>query len=201
VLALAGHFVHQAPIVRLAGIDHAPGQDQLECPAQAHDPRQALCAAVDQRHSPAALGVTELGVAGCDPQVAPQRQLEAARQAIAGDRGDRRLRRGDPGEAHRAFGLGVEPLVDRGGRVFPLPLSRPLAHRLQVGSRTEGLRPLAREYQRPGVVIGLEVAVAVEQQARRLVVDGVAALGPGDRQHSGGADPLVAHLGDSSAPS
>ena len=39
---------------------------------------------------------------GGDPQVAPERQLEAAGDAPAVDRGDRRLRRGQPGEAHRA---------------------------------------------------------------------------------------------------
>ena len=68
------------------------------------DPRQPLGAAVDQRDPEAPLGEAEPRGLGGDPQVAPQRQLEAAGQAPARDRGDRRLRRREPREAHRALG-------------------------------------------------------------------------------------------------
>ena len=58
-----------------------------------------------------------------DAQVAPERELEAAGEAVAGDRGDRRLGRREAGEAERAAGrVGVERL-----------------DRLQVGAGAEGL--------------------------------------------------------------
>ncbi len=41
----------------LRGHDPA-GQDQVQGPPQSHHPRQALRAAIDQRHAPAALGKT-----------------------------------------------------------------------------------------------------------------------------------------------
>ena len=73
------------------GLDDAAGEDQVERAPEPDDPRQPLRAAVDQRHAPAALGEAERRALGGDAQVAPQRELQSARQAPARDRGDRRL--------------------------------------------------------------------------------------------------------------
>ena len=105
-------------------VDHAAGEDHVERAAEADDAGQALGAAVDQRHAPAALRVAERGALGGDAQVAPQRQLQAAREAEAGDRGDRRLGRRQAREAHRPL-LAHQPSGHRVGR-------------LQVGAGAEG---------------------------------------------------------------
>ena len=97
--------VTQAHGQRLVGVDEPAGEDQVQRAAHADDARQALRAAVDQRHAPAALGEAERRALGGDPQVAPQRELEAAGQAPAGDRGDRRLGRRQAGEAQRPVGV------------------------------------------------------------------------------------------------
>ena len=55
--------------------------------------RQPDRAAVDQRHAPAPAVDAEHGVARGDAQVAPERELEPARDGVALDRGDHRLRR------------------------------------------------------------------------------------------------------------
>ena len=103
---------------------------------------QPLRAAVDQRDAPAALGEAERRALGGDPQVAPQRQLEPAGQAPARDRGDRRLRRRQAGEAQRPV-LEVEARRER-------------LDRLQVGARAERHAAGAGEDQHAGVVVGLE---------------------------------------------
>ena len=119
--------------MRLLGVDRAAGEDQLQRAAHADDPRQPLGAAVDQRHAPAALEEAEGRAGGGDPQVAPERQLDPARQAPAVDRGDRRLRRGEAGRAHRPVGV-VDVEV----------------HRLQVGAGAEGLAAGAGEDEDAG---------------------------------------------------
>ena len=103
VLALGHDLRQQAHVERLARVDDAPGQDQVERAAEADDARQPLGAAVDQRDAPAPLGEAELRARGRDAQVAPQRQLEPAGQAPAGDRGDRRLARRQAREPERAL--------------------------------------------------------------------------------------------------
>src|SRR6185503_7958764 len=90
---------------RLVGLDDPPAQDEVEGAAEPDDPRQALRPTVDQRDAEAPLGEAQPGALGRDPQVAPQRQLEAARQAPPLDRRDSRLR-GDPTrESERAAGV------------------------------------------------------------------------------------------------
>ncbi len=59
VRAGGDHLGEQAHRERLAGVDDAPGEDQVERAAEADDARQPLRAAVDQRHAPAPLGVAE----------------------------------------------------------------------------------------------------------------------------------------------
>ena len=112
VLAGRDDLVHKADLLRLAGVEHAPAEDHVERAAHPHDAGQPLGAAVDQRDAEAALGEAQARGLGRHPQVAPQRQLEAAGQAPAGDRGDRGLGRDEPREAQRALG-GVEAVAQR----------------------------------------------------------------------------------------
>ena len=85
-------------------------------------------------------------VGGRQPQVAPERQLEPARQAPAVDRRDRRLRGGEPAEAHRP------------GRVLDVEVER-----LQVGAGAERLSAGPGEDQDAGAVVGLEALEALAQ--------------------------------------
>ena len=69
---------------------------------------------------------------------------------------------------------------------------RALGERLQVGPGAKRLGALAGEHEDARLVVGLEAVEAVEELGRGRVVHGVAALGPGDREHGGGAVALVA---------
>src|SRR2546422_486641 len=82
----------------------APAPPRPSPAAEPDDARHALRAAVDQRNAPAALGKTQLRALGCDAQVAPQRQLEAPRQAEARDRRDGGLGGSQPREPERPPG-------------------------------------------------------------------------------------------------
>ena len=81
----------QAHRERLGGLEDPAREDEVERAAQADDARQPLRAAVDERDAAAALGEAEREPSAAIAQVAPQRELEAAGQAPAPDRGDRRL--------------------------------------------------------------------------------------------------------------
>ena len=118
-----------------------------------------MCPAVYQGDPEAPLREAQAGGLGGDSQVAPQRQLEPAGQAPAGDRRDGRLRRGETRESHR-------PLGPSGHRIQEVRAqsSARLGHRLQVGAGAERLGALAGEHQHPRSVIGLELAEAVEQE-------------------------------------
>ena len=106
-------------------LDAAAGEDEVERVAVADQARQANGAAVDERHAPAPAEHAEHRVARRDPQVAPERELEAARHRVALDRGDHRLGEQHARRAHR-------PVAVFGHRV---PATR--AHTLQVGARAE----------------------------------------------------------------
>ena len=87
------------------------GEDQVHRPAVPDQPRQSHRAAVDQRHAPAPAEHPEHRVLLGDPQVAPQRQLEAAGHRVATDRGDHRLGQRHAGRAHRPGAGAVRRLV------------------------------------------------------------------------------------------
>ena len=126
--ALAGrdHPVDQAHPLGLPRVDRAAGEDQVHRPAGADQPRQPDGAAVDQRHAPAPAEDAEHRVAAGHPQVAPERELEAAGDGVPLDRGDHRLRQPHPGRAHRAVAV-LGDLVAALG-----------ADRLEVGAGAEG---------------------------------------------------------------
>ena len=163
--------------VCLLGLDDAPGQDHVQRPAEANDARQALSAAVDERHAEAALCEAQLGVIGGDAQVTPEGQLEPAGKTPTGDGGDGGLGRDQPREAER-------PVLEGHARLEALD-------RLQVGSGAEGELAGAGQDEHAGLVVVDEPAVGLGEQAGGGPVDGVAALWAVDRQDGRGAAALV----------
>ena len=171
VLARLGQLVDQADAVGLLGLDRAAGEDQLQRPAHANHAGEALGAAVDEGHAPAALEESEGRLRGGDPHVAPERQLHPTRQAPAVDRGDRRLGGSQARRPHRAVGV-VDVEV----------------HRFQVGTGAERLAADAGEDEDASAVVGLELLQPLAKGLRRGRVDRVAPLRPVDRHHRGRAD-------------
>ena len=131
--------------------DHAAGEDQVERAAEA---RRCAAAAGCRRRS-AALPSGARGSRSVEPsaatlQVAPQRQLEPAREAPAGDRGDRGLRRCPAREAERA--ARPRPAVGRASSIA-----------FRSAARAEGELTGAGEDHHARRVVGLE---ALEPLAR-----------------------------------
>ena len=69
----------------------APAEHQLERPALADQPRQALRAGVAGKHAQIDFGLAEHRRVGRDPQRARHRQLAAAAERVTVDGGDDRL--------------------------------------------------------------------------------------------------------------
>ena len=88
-----GQPVGETHAQRFVAADAAAGEDEVERVRVADQARQADRAAVDERHTPPPAEHAEHRVARRDAQVAPQRELEPARDRVALDRGDHRLRR------------------------------------------------------------------------------------------------------------
>ena len=109
---------------------------------------------------------------GHHAQVAPQRELGAARDRIAFDRGDHRLRQAHPGRPHRAH---------RPFGVVGLPLA--LGHRAQVGTAAE-MAVRAGEDRDVQCLVGVEALERGVQRALGVDVDRVASLGPVDGDDS-----------------
>src|SRR5262245_32685678 len=84
--------VRETHHARLVAGDAAAGEDQVERVRVADQAGEPDGAAVDQRHAPAAAEHAEDGVLGGDAQVAPERELEPARDGVPLHRGDHRLR-------------------------------------------------------------------------------------------------------------
>ena len=76
--------------VGLAGVEAAAGQHELHRPLLAEHARQPLGAAAAGDDPEGDLGLAEDGRLGGDDHVAGQRQLAAAAERVAGDRGDQR---------------------------------------------------------------------------------------------------------------
>ena len=160
-LARRDHPVGQAHRQRLRGGDRPPGQDHVQRPAQPDHAGQPHRAAVDQRHAPAAAEHAQHRVLLGHPQVAPQRQLQAAGHGVPGDRGDHRLGQPQPGRPHR-------PVAVRRG-----PVAVRAADRLEVGPGAE--RPArAPQHGHVGAVIGVERAEGPGQGGRGRPVHRVA---------------------------
>ena len=181
--AIGHHLADEPHRERLARADHAPGEDQIEGAAETDDPREALRAAIEEGHAEAALGEAERRALGGNSQIAPERQLEAACEAEAGDRGDRGLARRQPREPERSLAA-LQPVAER-------------LERLEVGARAEGVLALAGDDERARVVFGLEAREGLVQRRRGRPVDRVSPLRAGDREKRRGVTALVADRGES----
>ena len=139
--------------------------------------RQPLGQARFRADVPAPVHDAELRVVGRDPDVARHRELHAAREAVAVDRGDDRLPHGDalrdPPE--------VRPLV--GAPAVPLrrALRDPLDVGAQVGPRTERLLALSGENRDVELRVVAEVAPDAPEVVIHLLVETVLVLGVRDR--------------------
>jgi hypothetical protein len=164
--AIVDHAVGQAHGQCLVGADGAAGEDHVQRPALAHDPRQPTVppsiSGTPQRRQNTPNTARARGHA----QVAHQGQLQAAGHRVAFDRGDHRLAEVDPGRPHGpgAVACGVDPVAPR--RV---------AHGLQVGAGAE-MATTAVQHRHAQVVIGLEGLEGRAQRVRGRPVDGVSAM-------------------------
>jgi hypothetical protein len=127
-----------------------------------HDAGEALGAAIHERHAPTPVERAELRADRGDPEAAPSRQLEPAREAIAVDRGDGRLPRIEAGEAQ-----GPRPLDER--------VPEELVDVLQIEPRAERPAASAGDYQDAGGIIRRE---RLDRPGR--------AVSPSPRRHSCG---------------
>ena len=85
------HAVDEPEAMRLLRADLLSGQKKLEGHAGANEPRQALGAAVPGDEPEIDLGLAELRRVGGDAKRARHRELAAAAERVAVDRGNRRL--------------------------------------------------------------------------------------------------------------
>ena len=165
---------------RLVGLDHPPGEDHVQRAAEADDPRQALGAAVDQRHAPAALGEAERA----SPRVAMRRSHHSASSRPPA-RHQPRSRRSSAWTGCRR----VKPSGPSGASPRPSVSSALRSAPAQKASSPAPVRTRTRASSSAS-----KRSIALAQQLRRRPVDGVAALGPVDRQDSRGAVAFVSHL-------
>ena len=169
-LARGDHAVGQPQGESLRRRHGASGEDQVHGPPVPDDARQADGAEVAQRHAEAAAEHSEDGVLGGDTQVAPEGQLNAPGHGVALDGGDDRLAQRQPRRSHRAG-----PVVGDGPAI-------PLGHRFEVGAGAEGCAG-PREDGHGTVVVLVEGHEGLTQLVGAQAVDGIAALGPVDRDH------------------
>ena len=168
-----GETIRKADPQRLVTLYAAPGQDQVEGVAVADQPRQPNRAAVDQWHAPSPAVHPERGVACGDTQVAHDRQLQTAGDAVALDGGDHRLAEHHPRRSHRAVvgHVGLDPVAALGG------------DRLEVGAGAERAGGTGEHGDRQRLVF-LEQPERRRQPGCRRPVDGVAGVRPVDRDHA-----------------
>src|SRR5579875_45268 len=164
--------VDEADPLRLLGADRATGEDHVKRAATADQPRQPHRAPVDQRNAEAPAEDAEHGPALGDPQIAPQRKLQSARDRVAGDRRDHGLGEPHPRRSHRPVAVTRDAVSVRA------------ADGVQVGARAEGAAR-APEHRNRRPPVGVERAERIGQRGRGRTVDGVASLraGEDDRRH------------------
>src|SRR5258707_15116819 len=84
-LACLDEALHEADLQRLCGRHRAAGEDEVEGTALAQHAWEADCPEVDERHAEPAVEHAERGAPAGHAQVAPQSELEAARDRVALD--------------------------------------------------------------------------------------------------------------------
>ena len=154
---------------RLVGADRPAGEHEVERPALPDQPRQPHGATVDQRHAPAPAEHAEHRVVGHHPEIAPERELEPARDRVTLDRGDHRLAEHPSGRAHRAVAVDRDAVH---------PRAAGFGHRLEVGAGAERAPGTGEHHDRERVV-GLEAVARVDQRIGGRTVDRVAGVRAG----------------------
>jgi hypothetical protein len=149
-LARAGDFRHEPEPVRLLRAEPAAEQHELLRPRRADEPHQPMRSARAGEDADADLRQGERRARLGDPEVRRQRELEAAAEAVAGDRADRRL------------GETSDPLVDGAGRAI-VGEDRRRVHVAQladVGAGRERARTPAEDHARARAHVVLVERVA-----------------------------------------
>jgi hypothetical protein len=168
------HVVHQ-PVAERPGRVEAPARhQQLQRDPLGQHPRQPLRAAGARDDRARHLRHAELGVLRGDADVARDRDLQPAGQAVAVDRGDDRL------PALKVAGDAAERRARHLTRVAPLS-GHHLGHRHQVVAGGEGAFAGAGEDGDPEVGVVAEVAEGGVQLVAGLGVDGVQPVRAVDR--------------------
>ncbi len=169
----ADDFVDEADLLGAGGLEVAAGEEELLGARQAHRVEELAQAGVavdeaelDRRHP-------QLRAGGADPQVAGDRQLQPAADAVAVDRRDRRpgvggdrLHRRVEGVGDERLGVALEGLGGDRGDV--------------VAGREDRRR--AGDQQAAGLDPAVEARHRLGEGVEDLVVEGVAALGVGDAE-------------------
>src|SRR5262249_56761583 len=83
--------IGEAHHARLLSRDVPAGEDQVERVTVTDETRQANRPLINERNPPATVKNTENGIPGCDSQVAPECEFEAASNSIAFYSGDNRI--------------------------------------------------------------------------------------------------------------
>ncbi len=180
----------------LVGADHPAREDQVHRLGLADRAGQALAAAHPGHHAEGNLGLAELRSIGGDDEVGHHRQLAAAAERVAVDRGDPRLARaadevGGPAGEHVA---GVELGGGLGG------------HLLDVRPRGEGLLACACDHRATLARVGLELGEGGDQVLEHRARQRVERFGPVERDQGHGPVPLdqqgriIGHLAAPSSP-
>ena len=166
----AGHdLIDQPDALGLAGVDPAPGDDQLHGPGEAHHQRKSRRQPVAAHDVPAPLQGAELRVLGGDPNVGQQRGLQPGGERVAVDRGDHRLEHVDAaGVAARA-----REVVDGAAEGLPVVDLADLGRILEVPSRGERGLARARDDQDEGLVVVAEALPRMVELLGHLAIDRV----------------------------
>ena len=141
-------LLDEAPGVRRRGVDGVAPEIEKVRASGADEPRQPLRAAAARDQAELDLGLAELRVVGADPDVAAHRELEAAAEAVAVDRGDE----GRVGRVHAV----AERMQSAGGATL---VAAGLAQRrelLDVGTGDEGALAGASQHDRARALVAVE---------------------------------------------
>jgi hypothetical protein len=125
---------------------------------------------------------TPSGVARCHPEIAPQRELQAARDGVTFDRGDHRLAEHEPCRSHRAVAAFLAVAAMAGRRLLQVVAGAEGA--IGTGQDRDVLRDIA-----------IEAAKGVGECVGRRRIDGVACGRAVDRDDRHGAVDLAADSG------
>src|SRR5207302_11335107 len=94
-------FLHQTVAQRPAAVNAGTRLQKVKSIAGAQDRAQSLRSAVHQRDAPAAVENSKLSSLAGHPEVAPERELQPAREAVTLDGRDKRLAGIQAGKAER----------------------------------------------------------------------------------------------------